>query len=91
MLYALGTHKEMVTYDDLEVDSPYNLYTNAGLPPGPMNSPSEDAIAASLEPTDNDYLYFYANLKTGEVFYTDNYEQHQAWAQEYEETGDIQG
>lgn len=91
VLYALGTHKEMVTYDDLEVDSPYNLYTNAGLPPGPMNSPSEDAIAAALEPTDNDYLYFYANLKTGEVFYTDNYEQHQAWAQEYEETGDIQG
>lgn len=91
VLYALGTHKEMVTYDDLEVDSPYNLYTNAGLPPGPMNSPSEDAIVAALEPTDNDYLYFYANLKTGEVFYTDNYEQHQAWAQEYEETGDIQG
>ena len=91
VLYALGTHKEMVTYDDLEVDSPYNLYTNAGLPPGPMNSPSEDAIAAALEPTDNDYLYFYANLKTGEVFYTDDYEQHQAWAQEYEETGDIQG
>ena len=91
VLYALGTHKEMVTYDDLEVDSPYNLYINAGLPPGPMNSPSEDAIAAALEPTDNDYLYFYANLKTGEVFYTDNYEQHQAWAQEYEETGDIQG
>ena len=78
VLYALGTHKEMVTYDDLEVDSPYNLYTNAGLPPGPMNSPSEDAIAAALEPTDNDYLYFYANLKTGEVFYTDDYEQHQA-------------
>lgn len=91
VLYALGTHKEMVTYDDLEVDSPYNLYINAGLPPGPMNSPSEDAIAAALEPTDNDYLYFYANLKTGEVFYTDDYEQHQAWAQEYEETGDIQG
>lgn len=91
VLYALGTNKEMVTYDDLEVDSPYNLYTNAGLPPGPMNSPSEDAIAAALEPTDNDYLYFYANLKTGEVFYTDDYEQHQAWAQEYEETGDIQG
>lgn len=91
VLYALGTHKEMVTYDDLEVDSPYNLYTNAGLPPGPMNSPSEDAIAAALEPTASDYLYFYANLKTGEVYYTDDYEQHQAWAQEYEETGDIQG
>lgn len=91
VLYALGTHKEMVTYDDLQVDSPYNLYLYSGLPPGPMNSPSEDAIAAVLEPTASDYLYFYANLQTGEVYYTDDYEQHQAWAQEYEETGDIQG
>lgn len=91
VLYALGTHKEMVTYEDLEVDSPYNLYKNTGLPPGPVNSPSEDAIAAVLEPTASDYLYFYANIKTGEVFYTADYAQHQAWQQEYEETGDIQG
>ena len=91
VLYALGTHKEMVTYEDLEVDSPYNLYLNTGLPPGPLNSPSEDAIAAALEPTDSDYLYFYANIDTGEVFYTDDYEQHLKWQQEYEETGDIQG
>lgn len=91
VLYALGTHKEMVTYDDLQVDSPYNLYANTGLPPGPVNSPSEDSIEAVLEPTDSDYLYFYANIKTGEVFYTNDYEQHQKWQQEYEETGDIQG
>lgn len=91
VLYALNTHKEMVSYEDLEVDSPYNLYLNTGLPPGPMNSPSEDAIVAALEPTDSDYIYFYANLKTGEVFYTADYEQHLAWQEEYEETGDIQG
>lgn len=89
VLYALGTHKEVVTFKDLEVDSPYNLYTNTGLPPGPMNSPSEDAIIAALEPQDNDYLYFYANIKTGEVFYTDDYNQHIAWQKEYEETGTI--
>lgn len=91
VLYALGTHKEMVTYDDLETDSPYNLYLNTGLPPGPMNSPSEDAIVAALEPTASDYLYFYANIDTGEVFYTSDYNQHLAWQEEYEETGDIQG
>ncbi|MEE0509638.1 MAG: endolytic transglycosylase MltG [Peptococcaceae bacterium] len=90
VLYALGTHKEVVTYDDLQVDSPYNLYLNTGLPPGPFNSPSEDAIVAALEPTDSDYLYFYANIKTGEVFYTSDYEQHLKWQEEYEETGDIQ-
>lgn len=90
VLYALGTHKEVVTYDDLQVDSPYNLYLNTGLPPGPFNSPSEDAIVAALEPTASDYLYFYANIDTGEVFYTSDYEQHLKWQEEYEETGDIQ-
>ncbi|MDO4280483.1 MAG: endolytic transglycosylase MltG [Peptococcaceae bacterium] len=89
VLYALNTHKEVVTYEDLEVDSPYNLYKNAGLPPGPMNNPGEEAIQAALEPEASNYLYFYANIKTGEVFYTDSYEQHQAWQKEYEETGDI--
>lgn len=89
VLYALGTHKEMVTYDDLQVDSPYNLYVNTGLPPGPLNSPSEDAIVAALEPTESNYLYFYANIDTGEVFYTDDYNQHLQWQEEYESTGDI--
>lgn len=89
VLYALGTHKEVVTYDDLQVDSPYNLYVNTGLPPGPLNSPSEDAIVAALEPTESNYLYFYANIDTGEVFYTDDYNQHLQWQEEYESTGDI--
>lgn len=91
VLYALETHKELVTFEDLEVDSPYNLYKNTGLSPGPLNNPSEDAIAAALNPTESDYIYFYANIKTGEVFYTSDYDQHLAWQQEYEETGDIQG
>ena len=91
VLYALGTHKELVTFEDLEVDSPYNLYKNTGLSPGPLNNPSEDAIAAALNPTESDYIYFYANIKTGEVFYTNSYDQHLAWQQAYEETGDIQG
>lgn len=91
VLYALGTHKELVTFEDLEVDSPYNLYANTGLSPGPLNNPSEDAIAAALNPTESDYIYFYANIKTGEVFYTSDYDQHLAWQKEYEETGDIKG
>lgn len=91
VLYALNTHKEMVSYEDLEVDSPYNLYKNPGLPPGPLNNPSEDAIEAALHPEESDYIYFYANLKTGEVFYTKDYQQHLAWQKEYEETGKIEG
>ncbi len=91
VLYALNTHKEMVTLKDLEVDSPYNLYTNPGLSPGPMNNPGEDAIMAAIEPDNNDYLYFFANLKTGKVYFTADYKQHLAWQKEYEETGEVSG
>ena len=48
ILYALGEHKEFVSYEDTAVDSPYNLYTNKGYGPGPFNSPSEAAIKLLL-------------------------------------------
>lgn len=90
ILYALNEHKEMVYYNELAVDSPYNLYQNLGLGPGPFNNPGEEAINAALNPTPTDALYFYANLKTGEVFFTSDYEEHLALQREYEETGTIQ-
>ncbi|MDN6711171.1 endolytic transglycosylase MltG [Tetragenococcus halophilus] len=76
ILYALGEHKETVTYEDLEVDSPYNLYQNVGYGPGPFDNPSEDSIDAVLNPTDNDYYYFVADVSTGEVYYAETYEEH---------------
>ena len=74
--YALGEHKEALSLDDLEVDSPYNLYQNYGVGPGPYNSPSEDAIVAAIEPEKTDYLYFLADIKTKEIYYAKTYEEH---------------
>ncbi len=51
------------SYKDTAVDSPYNLYTNTGYGPGPFDNPSEAAIEAVLEPTQNDYYYFVADIK----------------------------
>ncbi len=65
ILYALGEHKEVVTIKDTEVDSPYNLYTNTGFGPGPFDNPSQEAILAVLDPTENDYIYFVADISTG--------------------------
>ena len=45
---------------DKNVDSPYNTYKYAGLPPGPINMPSKAYIDAVLNADDNDYLYFCA-------------------------------
>ena len=80
VLYALNVKKANVTYKDLKVDSPYNLYLNKGYGPGPFNNPSVDSIEAVLNPSDRDknYLYFVANMKTGKVYYSATYAEHQA-------------
>lgn len=74
--YALGEHKEALSLSDLEVDSPYNLYQNYGVGPGPYNSPSEDSIVAALEPANTEYLYFLADIHTKEIYYAKTYEEH---------------
>lgn len=83
VLYALGEHKETVTYDDIKVDSPYNLYVNQGMGPGPFDSPSEQAINAVLNPIANDYLYFVADVSTGEVYFAYTLEEHNELVEKY--------
>ncbi|GAA2448182.1 endolytic transglycosylase MltG [Streptomyces glaucus] len=39
---------------------PYNTYTQKGLPPGPIGNPGEDALKATLDPTDDGWIYFVA-------------------------------
>jgi UPF0755 protein len=53
---------------DLDVDSPYNTYKNAGLPPGPIANPGYEAIKATLHPEEHDYVYFVADGTGGHVF-----------------------
>ncbi|MDK6234308.1 endolytic transglycosylase MltG [Aerococcus sp. UMB10185] len=74
--YALGEHKSYVTIKDTQVDSPYNLYKNPGLGPGPYNNPGAESLQAVLNPKENDYYYFVADLSTGEVYYSKTYEDH---------------
>lgn len=76
--YLLDKQKEKLTNDDLKVDSPYNTYTNKGLPPGPISSPSLKSIEAVLYPADTDYLY-YVTKKDGSNthLFAETYKQHQ--------------
>lgn len=83
VLYALHTHKEYITLKDIEVDSPYNTYLYPGLMPGPVNSPSESAIIAALKPENTDYLYFLADIKTGEVYFSETYDEHLELQEKY--------
>ena len=74
--YVLGTNKEVLTIEDTKVESPYNTYENAGLPPGPIASPGLSAIQAALEPADTDYLFF-ALQKDGTHKFSKTYAEHQ--------------
>lgn len=74
--YALKADKEIVTYEDLGTDSPYNTYEHVGLPPAPINSPGERALEAAVNPTPGDWLYFVTvNPQTGETKFTGDYDE----------------
>ncbi|HZP96118.1 MAG TPA: endolytic transglycosylase MltG [Candidatus Limnocylindria bacterium] len=57
--YAKGDWAEL-TLDDLKIDSPYNTYIYAGLPPTPICSPGQAALDAAARPARHDYLFFVA-------------------------------
>ncbi|HSJ63671.1 MAG TPA: endolytic transglycosylase MltG [Gemmatimonadaceae bacterium] len=59
--YARGQHTNRVLYRDLEVESPYNTYRNAGLPPGPIAAPGRASLEAALHPADVPYKFFVAH------------------------------
>ncbi len=73
--YILGRNTFEVTLDDLKIDSPYNTYLYAGLPPGPINNPSLDAISAAITPTPSPYLYYLTDSE-GQMHYARTHEQH---------------
>ena len=56
--YVLPRHKDVITYADLAIDSPYNTYKHAGLPPTPIANPGLPSLRAALFPKSTDYLYY---------------------------------
>jgi len=82
VLYALGRHKPIVTYEDLKVNSPFNTYLHVGLPPGPIASPGLAAIEAALRPVQTDYL-FYVARSDGSHAFSRTLAEHQAAVRRY--------
>lgn len=83
VLYALGKHKEVVNYADLEINSPYNTYKNSGLPIGPIACPGKEAIKAALNPEKHAYLYYVAR-GDGSHYFSKTYEEHLAAIAKYQ-------
>lgn len=63
------------TKEHTAYETPYNTYTNAGLPPGPIANPSASAIRAALYPSDTNYYYFYS-VSSSVTLYAETYSQH---------------
>ena len=64
------------------LNSPYNTYRKFGLPPGPICSPSSDAIKATLEPIQGDWLYF-ITVAPGDTRFTASFDDFSKWKVEY--------
>jgi UPF0755 protein len=75
-LKLLGTWDGNLRRADLALDSPYNTYVYAGLPPGPICSPSVKSLVAAAAPADTRYLYFVSRNDGSHVF-AETYAEHQ--------------
>ncbi len=73
--YVLDKPLKELTPDDLKINSPYNTYTNRGLPPTPIGNPGIEAVRAVLNPTPSNYV-FYITDSEGVFHYAVTYDEH---------------
>lgn len=73
--YILGRDGHAPTFDDLEIDSPYNTYQNEGLPPGPIANPGLESLLAALTPIETEY-FFYLTGRDGSMYYASDFDGH---------------
>ena len=81
VVYAISDgmyNVDRVLYSDLEVDSPYNTYKNAGLPTGAICNPGIKSITAAMYPESHSYLYYHTDTQKndGSHIFTETFNQH---------------
>jgi UPF0755 protein len=81
--YILGDKDAAHSIEQTKIDSPYNTYHYAGLPPGPICNPSLDAIIAAIYPAATDYYYFLTDPKSGKTIFSKTLEEHNRNKQKY--------
>lgn len=73
--FLLGTPKPKLSYNDLQIPSPYNTYLHSGFPPGPIANPGHASLQAVLYPTQTEYRYYVAK-KDGYHVFAKTYAEH---------------
>ena len=84
IVYALDGKSDL-TREDLQIDSPYNTYTNIGLTPTPISNPGLSSLQAALNPANHNYYYYVLNPETGMHTFSTTYEEHSANVAAYSE------
>ena len=79
-MYAIqhdtGSRPETMTGSDTEYETPYNTYKYPGLTPGPISNPSQNSIAAALDPENTDYYFYALDPSTNKHHFSKTYEEH---------------
>ncbi len=92
VIYALllkGLKEKKIIYDgnirkeDLSIDSPYNTYRYAGLPPGPIANPGKPSIHAAIHPSVSKYIYF-VSKNDGSHHFSSTIEEHNRAVRTYQ-------
>ena len=71
-------HPDIITFDDLKIESPYNTYLHEGLPPAPISNPGLVALSAAANPAQSDFFYFrLMDEAEGRHVFTKTLEEHE--------------
>ena len=68
---------------EIRIDSPYNSYMRAGLPPGPIANPGIQAIQAVLNPKQSDYFYYLSTRDGSQMIFSKTASEHAANRRKY--------
>jgi UPF0755 protein len=87
VLYGLAVQQKKmpnnITKQDLLTPTPYNTYTNFGLPPAPIANPGKEALLATLNPQQSKYLFF-VSKNDGTHIFSENLQQHNKAVQQFQ-------
>ena len=73
--YFTGKDTPSVSLSDTEIESLYNTYLHAGLPPGAISNPGLNALKAVADPVATEYFYFLTSPE-GDVYYAEIFQEH---------------
>lgn len=74
--FATGKNERGASFEDLKIDSPYNTYKYAGLPPTPINNPGIRSLKAAINPSDTNYFFFWHSSEN-KIYFAVTYDEHQ--------------